>query len=596
MGINHPSYEYIVVRGVIFIREDFSVTTIKKRIFALTLALIFLFAFIFGRLFYVQVIRGRALQEKAIDQWTREIPVVAGRGKIVDANGVILADNADTYTVFVRKRAVNDIEKLSKTLSEILEIDYSYVHERLTKTVSSEVTIKKQVEKDKIDKLLSYNFDGVYYSRDNSRIYPYGEFLTSVMGFTSTDGKGQSGLEMYYDKYLSGINGEILYDTDIVGVETDNGKASYVPAVNGFNVKLTVDYEIQRLTESAMEEAMTVNNPKSACMLVLDVNTGGVLAMCNKPSFDLNNIPRDDLSLLNLLVRNNLVCDMYEPGSTFKVLTAAADIEEYVKGNKFAFSPTHVFNSSRYRYVDGQKIKCWSNHENGKHLGLNLQGALNNSCNPIFVDIALALGKETMYKYIELFNYGSVTGIDFGGEAQGMVLPVSSVKTVDLARIAFGQTIAVTGLQLAAATASAINGGKYYTPYIVSEIYTDDGIIAEKIPPKIKNRTISEKASETLRNMLEKVVSEGSGKQAYIEGYEVGGKTGTAQKYENGRIAQGKYVSSFVGFFPASSPKYLALVVIDEPEGQYYGSTVAAPYAKQVFEGIISLKNIKPIS
>ena len=508
---------------------------------------------------------------------------------------MVLADNDDTYTVFVRKKAVTDTEILSKTLSETLELSYQYVYERLTKTSSSEVTIKKQVKKEEVDKLLSYNYSGVYYSRDNSRVYPYNEFLTSVLGFTSTDGKGQSGLELYYDKYLSGINGEILYETDIVGVEIDGGKASYIPATDGLNLKLTIDYDIQQLCEAAMEEAMQVHQAKSAQMIVIDPSSGAIRAVCIKPSFNLNEIPRDDLTTLNKLGRNGLFCDIYEPGSTFKVLTAAANIEEYLQGNKRAFSINHVYNSSRYRFIDGQKVKCWSDHKNGKHAALTLQGGLNNSCNPIFVDIAMALGKETMYKYIELFGYGSVTGVDFGGEAQGMILPVSAVQNVDLARIAFGQTIAVTGLQLATATASAVNGGYYYTPYLVSEIYSNDGIVAEVVQTKLKNRTISNQASKLLSEMLEKVVSEGSGKQAYIEGYRVAGKTGTAQKYENGIIAVGKYVSSFVGYFPANKPKYLALVIIDEPVGQYYGSTVAAPYAKQVFEGIIEVKNITQV-
>jgi stage V sporulation protein D (sporulation-specific penicillin-binding protein) len=225
---------------------------------------------------------------------------------------------------------------------------------------------------------------------------------------------------------------------------------------------------------------------------------------------------------------------------------------------------------------------------------LTLSGALNNSCNPIFVDIAMSLGKGVMYKYIEKFNYGKVTGVDYGGESQGMVLPVSAVQNVDLARIAFGQTIAVTGIQLAMASCAAINGGNYYSPYLVSEIYSEQGIVTKKVTPQLKNRVISEKASKIVSEMLEKVVSEGSGKQAYIEGYRVAGKTGTAQKYQNGVIACGKYVSSFVGYFPANNPKYLALVVIDEPVGEYYGSTVAAPYAKEVFQGIIDIKNILP--
>ena len=543
---------------------------------------------------YVQVINGESLQEKAIDQWTREIPVVASRGKITDVNGVVLAGNDDTYTVFVRKKAVKNSETLCDTLSSVLGTDREYVYGRLNGTSSSEVTIKKQVPKPKIDELLKKNLDGVYYSRDNSRVYPYNELLSSVLGFTSTDGKGQSGLEAYYDKFLSGSNGEILYETDIVGVEIENGKASYIPATDGLNVKLTIDYEIQQLCEAAMEEAMSVHNAKSAKMLVLDPQTGAIRAMCTKPSFSLNEVPRNDLSLLNSLGRNGIVCDVYEPGSTFKILTAAADLQEYIEGNKSAFSPSHIYNSSRFRFIDGQRVKCWSMHNNGKHSNLDLQGALNNSCNPIFVDIAMSLGKETMYKYIEKFNFGSVTGVDFAGEAQGMVLPVSAVQNVDLARIAFGQTVAVTALQLAAATAAAVNGGVYYTPYLASEIYDDNGVTAQRIYPKAKSRAISKEASAKLAEMLEGVVRDGSGKHAYIEGYRVGGKTGTAQKYENGVIAAGKYISSFVGFFPADAPEYLALVVIDEPEGQYYGSTVAAPYAKQVFEGIIKLKNIKP--
>ncbi len=580
---------------MIKIKKEFSITILRKRLFAIILAVTFLFLFVLGRLLYVQVIWGEDLQEKAIDQWTREIPVIAARGKIVDSNGVILADNNDTYTVFVRKSAVSNSESLAKDLSDILEMDFHYVYSRLTGTVSSEITIKKQVEKSKISKIIEKNLSGVYYSRDNFRVYPYNEFLTSVLGFTSTDGKGQSGLELYYDKYLSGIDGEILYETDIVGVEINGGKASYKPATDGLNIKLTVDYEIQQLCETAMEEAMEVHQAKSAQMLVLDPSTGAIKALCVKPSFNLNEIPRDDLSSLNALARNNLVCDVYEPGSTFKVLTAAANIEEYLQGNSHAYSPNHIYNSSRYRYIDGQKVKCWSDHKNGKHSALTLQGGLNNSCNPIFVDIAMSLGKQTMYKYIELFNYGAVTGVDYGGEAQGMVLPVSAVQNVDLARIAFGQTIAVTGLQLAAATAAAINGGNYFTPYLVSEIYTDNGLVAEKVEPQLKNKVISSKASGILNSMLEQVVSEGSGKQAYIEGYAVAGKTGTAQKYENGVIAAGKYVSSFVGYFPATAPKYLALVIIDEPVGQYYGSTVAAPYAKEVFEGIINLKNLSKV-
>ncbi len=555
-------------------------------------AIAFLFLTVLGRFLYVQIIWGNDLQEKAVDQWTREIPIVAERGKIVDRNGIVLADNDDTYSIFVRKRAVGSIETVAHGLSEALDLSYDGVYKRLSESKSSEVTVKKQISKDALNRVLDYGFDGVYYARDNTRVYPYGEFLTQVLGFTSADGLGQSGLELYYNKYLQGMNGEILYETDIVGVEIDGSTPTYVPATNGLNVKLTIDYEIQQATEAAMERAYLTHTPKSAGAIVMNPQTGEILAMASKPSFDLNDVPRNDLTLLHALSRNSLISDVYEPGSTFKVLTAAANIEESLKGNPNAFSLAHIYSSSRYRYVDGRRVKCWSDHANGKHSNETLADALNNSCNPVFVDIAIALGKDTMYDYIEKFNYGSVTGIDFSGESQGMVLPSSAIQNVDLARIGFGQTIAVTALQLAAATSAAVNGGCYYTPYFVSELYTDDHLVAEIRNSKMKNRVISEKASSLLREMLEGVVRDGSGKHAYIEGYRVGGKTGTAQKYENGRIAQGKYVSSFVGFFPANDPQYLALIVIDEPVGQYYGSTVAAPYGKEIFEKIIQAKKL----
>ncbi len=585
----------IIVKGKTKIKNQYSLTVLSKRLRAVTISVFCLILIVIVRLFYVQILWGEKLQERAIDQWTREIPIIASRGKITDCNGVVLADNSDTYTVFVRKKAVDNLENTVKTLSDVLGVDYSVVYNRLTTTYSSEVTIKKQVEKYRIDKLLTKNLSGVYYSRDNSRIYPYNQLLSSVIGFTSTDGKGQSGLELYYDKYMSGVNGEILYETDIVGVEVDNGKATYVPAINGLNIKLTIDYEIQQLCEIVAEEAMEVNGAKSAQVIVIDPSNGEIKAMSTRPSYNLNEIDRSDVNQLFSLSRNGLISDMYEPGSTFKIITAIANIQEYLNGNPKAYSPEHIFSSSRYRYIDGQRVKCWSNHSNGKHSNLNLQGALINSCNPIFVDIAYSLGKETLYKYIEMFNFGTVTGVDFKGESQGMVLPMSAIQNVDLARIAFGQTIAVTPLQLAYATAAAVNGGDYYTPRLVSEIYDDNGILVEKIQPEVKRKTVDKRASSILSSMLEDVVANGSGKQAYIEGYRVAGKTGTSQKYDNGVIAQGKYVSSFIGYFPANAPKYLALVIIDEPVGQYYGSTVAAPYAKQIFEGIIKLKNIKPV-
>ena len=575
-------------------QTQFSISLLQKRLFAVSLAITFLFLFLLGRFFYVQVIWQEELNYRALDQWTRELPIIAERGKILDANGVVLADNDTAYTVYARSNAVQDKTATAALLAKALGVDETQVYNKLTGKKASEITVAKRVEKSKIENLSSLNLDGVYYARDNLRYYPKSTALCQVLGFTSHDNVGTTGVERYYDKYLSGKNGELLYETDLIGVEIEGSVATYLPAEDGYNVQLTIDYGIQEIAESALQKVAETYNPVSAECIVLDVNNFEILALANYPTFNLNEIPRNDGELLNSLSRNRLVCDIYEPGSTFKIITSAVNLNEYYSGNKSAFSPTHVFPSSRTRAVDGTTVKCWSNHANGKHCNQTLAEALNNSCNPCFTDMALSIGKDTFYSYLSAFGFGKKTGIDYGGEAYGILMPQSAVRNCDLARIGFGQTIAVSGIQLACATASAINGGYYYTPKLVKRIYANDGYTAFSASGEVKNRTIEEKASSVLAKMLEGVVTQGSGKKAYIEGYRIGGKTGTAQKFENGHIAAGKYVSSFVGFFPANAPKYLALVIVDEPQGAYYGSVVAAPCAGEIFQGIISLKNIQP--
>lgn len=542
----------------------------------------------------MQVAWSGELAGRAIDQWTREIPVIAERGEITDRNGELLAGNATKYTVFARSNAVKNAENTAKKLSETLGVPYEAVLKKLTGKKASEVTVAKKTEKEAVQKLAGLSLNGVYFSRDNERTYPKSDFLSQVIGFTSSDNTGAAGIEKYYDSFLRGKDGEILYETDLVGLRLNGAAGAYKPAENGYNLRLTIDSGIQTIAETALKRAAQQYNPKSAECIVLDPDTFEILAMACTPSYDLNNVPRDDIPLLNTLSRNRIVCDIYEPGSTFKVITSAADLEEWKKGNKAAFSPTHVFSSSRTRTVDGTTVKCWSNHANGKHSCQTLADALNNSCNPCFTDMALALGKDTFYDYLAAFGFGKTTGLDFGGEASGMLLAETAVRNCDLARIGFGQTVAVSGIQLACAVASCVNGGYYYEPRLVKEIYASDGYVLQKNAPKLKNRTVSEDTSRLLAGMLEGVVEKGSGKKTYIEGYRVGGKTGTAQKYENGHIAAGKYVSSFVGFFPANAPKYLALVVIDEPQGAYYGSVVAAPCAKEIFSSIIEAKNVPP--
>ena len=556
-------------------------------------AITFIFLFIFARLFYVQVVWGKKLQEKAVDQWTRNIPVLAKRGDIVDRNGAILASTKKTYTVFVRPRAVTDINEVASWLNKVFSLDEEALKNKIKTTKVSEIKVVKHTTKELISKLTEKNLNGVYYAEDVTRVYPYNELLCQTLGYTSKDGNGISGLELYYDRYLSGINGELLYEADLTGVDLSGKTPTYIPATNGFNLKLTVDYEIQQILESVTDEAMSEYTPKSSAIIVMDPNNGEILGLSIKPSFNLNEVMFDDLDTLNKLSRNTIISDSYEPGSTFKILTASANLEEYYKGNKNAFSESHIFSPSRFRYIEGSKIKCWSTHDKGKHANENLQMALNNSCNPIFVDIALSLGVETFYDYIENFGYGKCSGVDLTGEAQGMLLPKASVKSQDLARISFGQAIACTPLQLLNATATAINGGNRVTPHLVKEIYSGDNEVKITVENQVEEGVISQKTSSIMRKYLENVVSEGSGKQAYIEGYKVGGKTGTAQKYENGVITQGKYVMSFIGFFPSDKPKYLCLTIVDEPKNGNYGSTVAAPLCKKVFEGIIKSKEIK---
>ena len=513
------------------------------------LAIAFIFCLIFARLFYVQLFWSNELVFRATDQWNREIPVIASRGLITDANGTVLAGNKTTYSVFLRPKAVVNAEYTATVLGALYSTDPNALLEKIKGGKVSEITVARQVSKESIEK--------------------------------------------YYNTVLSGSNGEISYTTDIVGKETENSVVIYSEAKAGDEIRLTIDIDIQLAVEDAARKVYSSSGAKSVSCIVLNPQNFDILALANYPSYDLNNVPRDDKETLNSQSRNSVVCDIYEPGSTFKIITAAADIEEYLRGNNNAYSTTHIFNGSRTRTVDGTTVKCWSDHSNGKHSNQTLAEALNNSCNPCFTDMALALGTETFYNYLTAFGFGGVTGVDFGGEAAGMLIPQSIVRECDLARIGFGQTIAVTGMQLACAAAAAVNGGYYYTPHLLKSVVIS-GKKTEEYTPVLKNRPISEEASAILANMLEGVVTEGSGKKAYIEGYKVGGKTGTAQKYEDGHIASGKYVSSFMGFFPADKPQYLALIIVDEPQGTYYGSAVAAPVAKDIFEDIIKIKNIQP--
>ena len=568
------------------LKKSYTIRAIQKRLLTFIMLITFIFCVLAGRLAYVQLVQGRELQSKAADQWMRELPVTPARGKITDVNGKLLVSDYTTYSVYVRPRAVKDANAAAALLSSTLEMDKAKLYDKIKKGCVSEITIKKQVEKPQADALKTAGLDGIYLSEDAKRSYIYGDFLTQVLGYTNIDGEGQEGLEKYYNKYLMGTKGYSLTQTDIRGEELSSNVTQYIPAIPGCDVKLTVDYYIQSFAERAVENVMKQYNPLNASAIVMDAQTGGVLAMTTKNSFDLNDPPRDDVARLMALSKNKMIVDVYEPGSTFKIFTTAAAVEE----NKVRMADR--FYCPGHAVYDGQRIKCWRTIGHGSE---DFQQGVNSSCNIVFMALAQRLGTKTFYEYLNKFGFGAVSGIDAYSESRGILLPEKTVKTVDLVRIGFGQTIAVTPLQMVAGVGAVVNGGKLMQPRLVKEITDYSGKVVQLYNPVERRGVLSERASASMREILETAVRVGSGKNCYIEGYKIGGKTGTAQKYKDGVIDRGKYISSFIGFAPADNPKYVVLVTVDEPQGYlYYGSIVAAPAVKEIFQGIFTYKDIKP--
>ncbi len=557
----------------------------RKRIFIAFIALGCVFMALFGRLFYIQIIGGDDLRTKAAEQWFRDLPLKAERGQILDRNGNVLADSRDVFTLYARPNAVKDKETAASQISEALDLPYESVLGKLSSAVG-EVTIKRKLDAETAYGLREKNIAGLYYTLDTQRNYPYGASLSQILGFTNIDNVGQSGLESYYDKYLTGIDGYAYTDADMAGREIEGGATKYVPSIPGCNITLSVDGNIQSFAENAVKAAATEFSAKSASMVVMDVNTGGILAMAKNPSFDLNEPPRNNLELLNALSRNTMIVDMYEPGSTFKIFTTAAALEAGVVNDN------DTFYCAGSRTVDGQRIRCWRSIGHGSQ---HLAEGVKNSCNCVFMDLAARLGTSRFYDALGGFGLGQKTGVDFAGESSGMLMKEENVKPVDLARIGFGQAVAVTPLQLITGVSSVVNGGTLYRPYLVASVDSYDGVNLATRTPEAVRRTVSEATSQKMREYLTGVVANGGGSKAGVAGYLVGGKTGTAQKYSGGTIAQGKYVSSFIGFAPANDPKYAVLMIVDEPQGyMYYGSLVAAPYAGQVFKRIFDYTGLKP--
>lgn len=567
--------------------EKFNLKFFKKRIFLFVLVLVLIFCAIIARLLYVQVFNGAYLQAKATDQWTRDLPLAAERGSIYDTNGSSLAVSYTTYTIYTRAREIKNKNEVASFISSKLGLDYVSTLEKVSNSSISEVMIKMQVDKNVAIEIFNAGYSGVYLSESVSRYYPYGDLLTQILGFTTIDNIGQAGIEAYYNELLAGLSGYSQVQSDLLGMEIYNSLTSYVSSIPGLDIYMTIDSNIQLMVEQTLSKLMQEQLAKSATCIVMDPNTGEILAMSTKPSFDLNDVPRDNVSLMLQYLKNQAIVDVYEPGSTFKILTMAAALDAGVA------KLTDTFYCPGYCYVAGEKIKCWKSTGHGHE---TLTDGLCNSCNCVFAELALRLGVERFYEYFENYGLGQKTGIDFDGESAGILIDEDLVKIVDLARMGFGQSIAMTPLQLITAVCACVNGGYLVEPYMVKSVEKDDGTVIVENNSTTVRQVISTETSEIINSMLEAVVSK-AGKYTFIEGFEIGGKTGTSQKYENGAIASGKYYSSFVGTYPASNPEYVILIVVDEPgTGAYYGSVVASPYAKEILSGIFEYKNYSPVT
>lgn len=555
-------------------QRPYTLHSLQKRIKAVCLMLMLVFCSLGMRLFVVQIINGRELQRMATDQWTRDLSLTAPRGSFFDSTGDSLAVSYTTYDVYVRGREVQSPTHAATVLSQLLGLEFGKTLEKVSKKNVSEVLLKMQVESEIAEKIYNEKLDGIYLTENVGRYYIYGNLLTQLLGFSSVDNVGQAGLEAYLNDYLVGKDGYSYVQSDLQGKEITSSIRYYVSGIAGDDVALTANSKIQIILERVLEQAYSDQQAKGVTGIVMNAQTGELIAISSKPSFDLNEPPRGDLSSLFQQSKMQAVTDTYEPGSTFKILTIAAALEEGVTNLE------DRFYCPGYRMVDGQKIKCWKTIGHGSQ---TLTEAFSNSCNCCFMDLAMRLGVNRFYSYMEKFGLGQKTGITINGESGGILMAKSSVKTVDLARMGFGHAIAVTPLQLLTTVAGITNGGVWKTPTVIKEIKDLNGKTTYK--PEVKEkRIVSRQTSQVVNQLLQKAENK-TADFSFVEGYNVGGKTGTAQKYdETGKIANGKYISSFIGTYPADNPKYLFMLLVDEPSaGAYYGSIVAAPYGQSFF-------------
>ena len=571
---------------------DGKVNRYKNRLLLVCLAMILFFSIIVGALFYWQIIAADSLQRKALGQWTSTTTISASRGTIYDATGEALAISGASKSLNSKPKQLADSGYTAETVTTMLVqlLGEPYTYDSLYKKIryekgvsASEYIVARHLTDEQIAYLEAAQIKGLVLVDDVKRYYPKGASLVQVLGRVNADGVGSDGLELKYDKQLRGLTGKLISSTDVSAGQIPGSDQRYIDATGGVNLRLTVDYAIQSFAENVMRQCLSETQAKGVKCIVMEPSSAAILAMVNLPDYDPNTANAETVKELS---RNGCVLDTYEPGSTFKMFTLSAALEAGT------ISTNSTFYCPGYHIVDGEKIKCWRTVPHGSQ---TLQEAICNSCNPAFMQMGLGLGQQALYAKLNDFGFSAVTGVDFSADQAGILLAPKYVKNTDLARISFGQSIAVTPLQLITAACAVINGGTLYQPYFVRSMTDDQGNTLWEKKPVAVRQVISAQTSATMRSLLEGVVARGGGKNAQVAGYRVGGKTGTAQKYRDGKIVSGVHIGSFFGFAPADDPQIAVLVMVDEAQiYNDYGSNTAAPYAGQLLEKILQYKQIRP--
>lgn len=564
----------------------------KRKVLVVFLCAAFVLFCLIGRLVYLMIFDAEYYQNMAEELHEREREIKAARGEIVDRNGVVLATNRTVCTISVIHSQIKDPQQTADMLSKELELDRGDVLKKVEK-VSSMEKIKTNVDKKTGDRIREYNLPGVKVDEDFKRYYPYDRLASRVLGFTGSDNQGIIGLEVKYEDVLKGTNGKILTVTDARGIELEGVAEDRIEPVAGNTLKTSLDYNIQSYCEQAAEKALEEKQAEGVSVLLMNPQNGEIYAMVNVPEFNLNEPYRlndktedqmtdeERQNRLNQMWRNRCINDTYEPGSTFKIITSAACLEEGV------VSLDDTFSCPGYRIVEDRKIRC---HKVGGHGTETFVQGIENSCNPVFMDIGLRLGSERFCDYFEQFGLMSLTNIDLPGEAGTIMHKREDIKAVELATMTFGQSFQITPIQMAVTVSSMVNGGRRVTPHLGVSVLDKKGKTVKTFKYGEKEGIVSEKTSETMQELLEKVVSEGSGKNAYLEGYSIGGKTATSQTLPR---SAGKYISSFIGFAPADDPQILGMVIIHDPQGIYYGGTIAAPVLRDIYDNVLPYLGIE---